>query len=130
MERTGPTSPKSADRIALRGLRAWGRHGVLAAERELGQEFVIDATLHLDTAPAAASDDLTKTVHYGELAQALAAVVEGEPVELIETLAQRLADVCLAADLVESVEVSVHKPAAPIPLPFDDVVVTIVRNRT
>ncbi|MEU7741256.1 dihydroneopterin aldolase [Nonomuraea sp. NPDC052129] len=118
-----------SDRIALKGLRARGRHGVLAAERELGQEFVVDATLFLDTAPAAASDDLGKTVHYGELAQALVAVVEGEPVELIETLAQRLADVCLAAGLVESVEVSVHKPAAPIPLPFDDVVVTIQRSR-
>ncbi|KAB8196597.1 dihydroneopterin aldolase [Nonomuraea phyllanthi] len=120
----------SADRIALKGLRARGRHGVLAAERELGQEFVIDATLFLDTAPAAAGDDLTKTVHYGELAQALVAVVEGEPVALIETLAQRLADVCLAAgEPVQRAEVSVHKPAAPIPLPFDDVVVTIERSR-
>jgi dihydroneopterin aldolase len=119
----------SLDRIALKGLRARGRHGVLAAERELGQEFVVDATLFLDTAPAAAGDDLTKTVHYGELAQALVEVVEGEPVELIETLAQRLADVCLASELVRKAEVSVHKPAAPIPLPFDDVVVTIERSR-
>ncbi|MEU7003292.1 dihydroneopterin aldolase [Nonomuraea sp. NPDC046570] len=119
----------SADRIALTGLRARGRHGVLPAERELGQEFVVDATLFLDTAPAAAGDDLTKTVHYGELAQALVAVVEGEPVDLIETLAQRLADVCLASELVQAAEVSVHKPAAPIPLPFDDVVVTILRRR-
>ncbi|MEV1166927.1 dihydroneopterin aldolase [Nonomuraea sp. NPDC049784] len=119
----------TADRIALKGLRARGRHGVLAAERELGQEFVIDATLFLDTAPAAAGDDLTKTVHYGELAEALVKVVEGEPVALIETLAQRLADVCLADALVSKVEVSVHKPAAPIPLPFDDVVVTIERSR-
>ncbi|GAA3696561.1 dihydroneopterin aldolase [Nonomuraea antimicrobica] len=119
----------SLDRIALKGLRARGRHGVLAAERELGQEFVVDATLFLDTAPAAAGDDLTKTVHYGELAQALTEVVAGEPVELIETLAQRLADVCLASELVHKVEVSVHKPAAPIPLPFDDVIVTIERSR-
>ncbi len=119
----------SADRIALKGLRARGRHGVLAAERELGQEFVVDATLFLDTAPAAAGDDLAKTVDYGELAQDLVEVVEGEPVELIETLAQRLADVCLARKLVEAVEVSVHKPAAPIPLPFGDVVVTIERSR-
>ncbi|MFI7453722.1 dihydroneopterin aldolase [Nonomuraea sp. NPDC049714] len=119
----------SADRIVLRGLRARGRHGVLAAERELGQEFVVDATLFLDTSPAAAGDDLAKTVDYGELAQALVKVVEGEPVELIETLAQRLADVCLGSEIVESVEVSVHKPAAPIPLPFDDVVVTIERSR-
>ncbi|HEX4816284.1 MAG TPA: dihydroneopterin aldolase [Nonomuraea sp.] len=119
----------NADRIALRGLRARGRHGVLAAERELGQEFVVDATLFLDTGPAAADDELAETVDYGELAEALVKVVEGEPVRLIETLAQRLADVCLGSDLVRKVEVSVHKPAAPIPLPFDDVVVTIERSR-
>ncbi|MGJ6962914.1 dihydroneopterin aldolase [Streptosporangium sp. G11] len=118
-----------ADRISLRGLRVHGRHGVLAAERELGQEFVVDVTLFLDTAPAAAGDDLTETVHYGELAEDLAEVVRGEPVDLIETLAQRLADVCLARELVQVAEVSVHKPAAPIPLPFDDVIVTITRGR-
>ncbi|MEW9549990.1 dihydroneopterin aldolase [Nonomuraea sp. NPDC050783] len=119
----------SLDRIALKGLRARGRHGVLAAERELGQEFVIDATLFLDTAPAAAGDDLSRTVHYGELAEALVKVVEGEPVLLVETLAQRLAEVCLSHEVVRKAEVSVHKPAAPIPLPFDDVVVTIERSR-
>lgn len=119
----------SADRIELTGLRVRGRHGVLPAERELGQEFVVDVALLLDTAPAAAGDDLTRTVHYGELAQRLAEVVEGEPVALIETLAQRLADVCLEHEVVESARVSVHKPAAPIPLPFDDVVVTIERSR-
>ncbi|MFD0884432.1 dihydroneopterin aldolase [Streptosporangium algeriense] len=118
------------DRISVRGLRARGRHGVLAAERELGQEFVVDVTLLLDTAPAAAGDDLGKTVDYGELAQDLVKVVEGEPVNLIETLAQRLADVCLAREAVRTAEVSVHKPAAPIPLPFDDVVVTITRSRS
>jgi 7,8-dihydroneopterin aldolase/epimerase/oxygenase len=119
----------SADRIVLKGLRARGRHGVLAAERELGQEFIVDATLFLDTSAAAAGDDLSRTVDYGELAQALVKVVEGEPVALIETLAQRLAEVCLGSEIVESAEVSVHKPAAPIPLPFDDVVVTIERSR-
>ncbi|WP_329093748.1 MULTISPECIES: dihydroneopterin aldolase [unclassified Streptosporangium] len=121
--------PGTADRISLKGLRVRGRHGVLAAERELGQEFVVDVTLFLDTAPAAAGDDLTRTVHYGELAEELAGVVGGEPVDLIETLAQRLADVCLARELVQVAEVSVHKPAAPIPLPFDDVIVTITRRR-
>lgn len=113
----------------MKGLRARGRHGVLPAERELGQEFVVDATLFLDTGAAAADDDLTKTVHYGELAEALVKVVEGEPVNLVETLAQRLADVCLDSELVHEVEISVHKPAAPIPLPFDDVIVTIRRSR-
>ncbi|WP_214413227.1 dihydroneopterin aldolase [Sphaerisporangium fuscum] len=117
------------DSVSLVGLRARGRHGCLPAERELGQEFVIDVTLFLDTAPAAAGDDLTKTVDYGELAMRLVAVVEGEPVNLIETLAQRLADECLASELVEEAEVRVHKPSAPIPLPFGDVVVTVRRKR-
>jgi len=118
------------DAITLRGIRARGRHGVLPAERELGQEFRVDVTLFLDTAPAAAADDLTLTVDYGELAQRLTEVVAGEPVDLIETLAERLARVCLAHERVAEVEVSVHKPAAPIPLPFDDVVVTIRRRRS
>ncbi|MBG0814502.1 dihydroneopterin aldolase [Planomonospora sp. ID82291] len=125
----GAAGDGAGDRISVRGLRARGRHGVLPAERELGQEFVLDVTLFLDTSPAAAADDLTRTVHYGELAEDLVKVVEGEPVDLIETLAQRLADVCLAREPVTAAEVSVHKPAAPIPLPFDDVVVTITRSR-
>ncbi|MCG5215390.1 dihydroneopterin aldolase [Streptosporangium sp. KLBMP 9127] len=118
------------DTITLSGLRARGFHGCLPAERALGQEFVVDVTLFLDTAPAAAGDDLAKTVDYGDLAVRLARVVEGEAVALIETLAQRLADVCLADALVDAAEVRVHKPAAPIPLPFDDVIVTITRRRT
>lgn len=117
------------DSVRLMGLRARGRHGCLPAERELGQEFVVDATLFLDAGPAAAGDDLTKTVDYGALAMELVKTVEGEPVNLIETLADRLARICLRYDVVEEVEVSVHKPAAPIPLPFDDVVVTIRRGR-
>jgi dihydroneopterin aldolase len=118
------------DAITVRGIRARGRHGVLPAERELGQEFTVDVTLHLDTRQAAATDDLTRTVDYGELATRLAEVVSGEPVKLIETLAERLAQVCLSYERVEEVEVSVHKPAAPIPVPFDDVVVTIRRRRS
>ena len=117
-----------ADRITLTGLRVWGHHGVFPAERELGQEFVIDATVWLDTAPAAAGDDLTASVHYGELAERLAELVAGEPVLLIETLADRLAGACLAHPLVARAEVTVHKPAAPIPLPFTDVAVTVVRD--
>src|SRR4051794_26870433 len=85
-----------ADRIALTGLTVRGFHGVFDFERRDGQDFVVDVVLEIDTAPAAATDDLTKTVHYGELAGALAEVVAGEPVQLLETLAQRLADVCLA----------------------------------
>jgi 7,8-dihydroneopterin aldolase/epimerase/oxygenase len=118
------------DRFALRGLAAVGRHGVLPEERAGSQLFRIDAVLSLDTRAAAATDDLAATVDYGALAQRLTAVVEGEPVRLIETLAARLAEVCLAAaPQVEQVEVTVHKPAAPIPVPFDDIAVTITRRR-
>ena len=118
------------DRVALHGLRARGRHGVLAREREEGQTFVVDLVLGLDTRPAAAADDLSLTVDYGAVAEEVVAVVEGEPVDLIETLAQRIADRCLARDGVREVEVVVHKPQAPITVPFDDVTVTIKRSRS
>jgi dihydroneopterin aldolase len=117
----------ASDRITLRGVRVHGRHGVLPEEREQGQEFVVDAVLRLDTRAAAASDALGDTVDYGTLAQRLADVVAGEPCDLIETLAQRLAAVCLDDERVFEVEVTVHKPNAPIQVPFEDVAVTVVR---
>jgi dihydroneopterin aldolase len=118
-----------SDRIALRGLRLHGHHGVYPAERERGQEFVIDVLLSLDTTAAAKSDDVADTVHYGELTEALAAAVAREPVNLLETLAERLARLCLEHTRVTSVEVTVHKPNAPIPHEFEDVSVTIQRTR-
>ncbi|WP_324785569.1 dihydroneopterin aldolase [Streptomyces sp. H51] len=117
------------DRVALRGLKARGHHGVFPEEREEGQTFVVDLVLGLDTRPAAADDDLAKTVHYGIVAEEVVAVVQGEPVNLIETLAERIAHVCLRHDGVQEVEVCVHKPNAPITVPFDDVTVTITRSR-
>ena len=117
------------DEIALTGLRVFGRHGVYDEERRDGQYFVVDATLRLDTRPAAASDDVADTVHYGEIAEQIAAVVAGEPVDLLETLADRIAVVLLAIDRLDSVRVTVHKPDAPIPLSFADVTVTIERGR-
>ena len=117
------------DQIVLRGLRAHGRHGVLEHEKQLGQTFVVDVVLHLDTRPAAAGDDLTRTVHYGVLAEQVVDVLRGEPVELVETLAERVADVALAPDPVVAVDVTVHKPQAPIEVPFDDVQVRIRRWR-
>jgi dihydroneopterin aldolase len=117
------------DRLCLRGLRAHAHHGVFAEERRDGQEFVVDVELGLDTRAAAAGDDLSATVHYGELAERLHAAVTGDPVDLIETVAQRLADVCLAEQSVSWVRVTVHKPHAPIPVAFDDVSLTIHRSR-
>jgi dihydroneopterin aldolase len=118
------------DRITIRGISAHAHHGVHDWERRQGQTFLVDAVLELDTAPAAAGDDLAKTVDYSELAQRLHAVLTGQPVDLLETLAQRLADVCLAAPLVDAVEISVHKPEAQLGVPFDDVVVSIRRRRS
>ncbi|MDX2603989.1 dihydroneopterin aldolase [Streptomyces sp. NPDC014892] len=117
------------DRVALRGLRARGYHGVFPGEREEGQTFVVDLTLGLDTRPAAADDDLAKTVHYGIVAEEVVAIVAGEPVNLIETLAERIAQACLRHEVVQEVEVTVHKPNAPITVPFDDTTVTITRSR-
>jgi dihydroneopterin aldolase len=117
------------DRIAVRGIRAHAHHGVYGWERERGQMFRVDAVLELDTAPAAAFDDLERTVNYAELAQRLHAVLAGEPVNLLETLAQRLAEVCLAAPVVGAVEITVHKPDAELGVPFDDVAVTIRRTK-
>jgi dihydroneopterin aldolase len=119
-----------ADRITLTGLRVGGTHGVYDFERREGQEFVVDVQLEVSTVAAASSDDVADTVHYGELAERLAAVVSGEPVNLIETLAGRLADVCLADERVSAATVTVHKPHAPIPLAFADVAVTIRRERS
>lgn len=121
------TSPP--DLIRLTGLRVRGHHGVYADERRDGQDFVVDVELELDTAPAAASDDVGDTVHYGELATALGAVIAGPPVNLLETLAARLSEVCLARPRVTAATVTVNKPQAPIELAFADVCVRIRRPR-
>ena len=133
MNTTGPARPRTGppvdDQIALVGLRGRGHHGVLAHERRDGQEFVVDVVMHLDTRAAAVSDDLGDTVSYATLARAVMDVVEGEPVALIETLAQRVADVGLADRRVDAVDVTIHKPDAPVPVPFADVTVTIRRRQ-
>lgn len=116
-----------SDIISLTGLRVWGRHGVLPEERRDGQDFVVDADLTVDTRVAAASDDLGATVDYATLADRLASVVAGEPVQLLETLAARLADVCLSDERVISARVTVRKPSAPLPHAFTHVAVTVVR---
>lgn len=121
---------KAPDQIRLRGLRAVGHHGVFDHERRDGQEFRVDVALSLDTTRAGTSDDLSTTVDYGALSEALVEVIQGDPVNLIETLAHRLAATCLADPLVADVEVTVHKPQAPIPHKFDDVAVTIHRSRS
>ena len=120
---------RPGDRITLTGVRVRAHHGVFEFERVEGQEFVIDVSVAVDLAAAASADDLDGTVHYGELAEAVVAAVERDPVDLIETVAERIAAVALGFAAVEEVEVTVHKPEAPITVPFTDVSVTIVRGR-
>ncbi|MEU7818232.1 dihydroneopterin aldolase [Pseudonocardia sp. NPDC049154] len=122
-------SGPATDRIELRGLRVRGHHGVFDHEKRDGQDFVVDVVLWLDLREAAATDDLTKTVHYGELAERAAAIVAGEPRDLIETVSAEIADAVMEDDRVQAVEVTLHKPNAPIPLDFADVAVVARRSR-
>jgi dihydroneopterin aldolase len=118
-----------ADRIELRGLAVRGHHGVFDHERVDGQDFVVDITVWIDVADAAASDDLADTYDYGELAQVAADIVAGPPRNLIETVAAEIADSVMRDRRVHAVEVTVHKPQAPIPLTFSDVAVVVRRSR-
>lgn len=122
----------ASDRIVLTGLTVRGRHGVFEHERRDGQDFVVDLTAWLDLAPAGRSDDLADTLDYGALAQTAAEIVSGPPCDLIEAVAERIAAAVLAAPdfaAVRAVEVTVHKPSAPIPLAFADVAVVLRRER-
>ena len=119
-----------ADRLAVRGVEAVGHHGVFDFERRDGQVFVVDLVLGLDTRAAARSDDLQDTVDYGSLVAAVKQAIESDPVDLIEKLAQRIADLCLADPRVQWTEVTVHKPSAPIEATFSDVTLTINRTRS
>ena len=118
-----------SDMIRITGIRASGFHGVYPRERELGQEFVVDVSMHTDTSPAARTDDIAHTVDYAAVAADVVALVTGEPVNLIETLAERIARRVLARDFVTSVDVTVYKPQADLGVSVDDVSVTIHRQR-
>lgn len=117
------------DELSVSGIECFGHHGVFEHERREGQPFVIDLTLGVDSRSAAESDDLRDTVDYGSLVAAVKAAVERDPVDLIETLAQRISDVCLSSDRVGWARVTVHKPDAPIDATFTDVALTITRQR-
>jgi 7,8-dihydroneopterin aldolase/epimerase/oxygenase len=117
------------DRITLAGLRVRGHHGVYAHEKRDGQDFLVDVTAWLDLSRAAETDDVTDTLHYGELAERVAEIVAGPARDLIETVGAEVADHVMRDDRVHAVEVTIHKPNAPIPLPFADVAVTIRRSR-
>jgi len=119
----------SGDRIELKGLRVRGYHGVHPEERRDGQLFGIDVTIETDVSAAASNDDLAQTIDYSAVAKQVAAIVAGQPVDLIETLAVRLAEACLDHPGAGAVEIAVHKPQAPLGMPFDDVIVRVRRTR-
>lgn len=120
---------RARDRITVSGITATGYHGVFEHERRDGQTFVADVTLHVDTRPAAAEDRLDLTVDYGVLSEQVAGVLSGEPADLVETVAERIAAVALSHPGVHAVDVVVHKPQAPVTVPFGDVTVRIHRDR-
>lgn len=121
------TAPR--DRISLLGVRARGHHGVLAEEKRDGQDFVVDVVLHLDLRPAGVTDDLDLTVNYAEVGADVVARIEGPSLDLIESLAEQVAADALARPGVHTVEVTVHKPSAPVGVPFGDVTVHVERRR-
>jgi dihydroneopterin aldolase len=116
------------DRIEVTGIRAWGHHGVLPHEAELGQEFVVDLVVEVDLARAGSSDDLEDTIDYGELSRRVVDLVVGPRFQLIEALAARIADGVLAHPLAHAVTVTVRKPSAPFPVPVAEAAVTIERR--
>jgi dihydroneopterin aldolase len=117
------------DRIQLHGLTVRGHHGVFEHERRDGQDFVVDITAWIDLDTAAASDDLSDTVDYGELARRAAEIVGGPARNLIEGVAAEIAEDVMRDERIHAVEVVVHKPQAPMPLAFKDVSVVARRSR-
>lgn len=121
--------PDRRDTITLTGLRAHGHHGVFDHERRDGQPFVVDLVLYTDIRAAARGDDLRETIHYGYVAQTVHDTITSDPVDLIETLAERIAAAVLEGYDVSAVDVTVHKPQAPIEVAFTDVTIGIHRER-
>ena len=117
------------DSISLTGLEVFARHGVLEHEKVEGQTFVVDVTADLDLSAARVSDDLADTLDYGTLAAAIHERVAGERWDLIERVAQRVVDLVLEDVRVSRATVTVHKPQAPIEVPFGDVTVTVTSER-
>lgn len=117
------------DELTVSGIECYAHHGVFDHERRDGQRFVVDLTLGLDTGPAARSGDLQDTVDYGNLVGSVKSAVESDPVDLIETVAQRIAGICIADPRVQWARVTLHKPEAPIDATFSDVALTITRKR-
>jgi len=120
----------SDDKVLMRGLAFYGYHGVLAEETKLGQRFIVDIEMAVDTRAAGRSDDLAKTVNYVAVHADVRKIVEGAPAKLIETVAERIAEQILGNYAVEAVRVRVKKPDVPIAATLEYVGVEIVRERS
>jgi dihydroneopterin aldolase len=118
-----------SDRITITGISGHGYHGVLDFEKAQGQPFIVDVVLETDIRPAAGSDDLTRTIDYGVIAELVHSLITGDGFDLIETLTESIAAAVLQASTASAVEVTVHKPNAPISVPFADVSISIRRER-
>ena len=119
-----------SDKILLTGIKAFGFHGVFPEERREGQEFIVDVALYTDLKIAGESDDLSTTIDYSKVAKLVEAEIRGEPLNLIEALAERTAKNILSSfSKVEKVTITVHKPSAPIDVSFENISVSIERNR-
>ncbi|WP_349361643.1 dihydroneopterin aldolase [Paenarthrobacter sp. PH39-S1] len=123
-----PSALRRLDRITVTGVTAIGRHGVFEREKRDGQPFIVDAVLFTDIRAAAENDDLEKTANYGDVAELIRALITGQAYDLIETLAERIAAAILLTFPVSAVEITVHKPKAPIQVPFGDVTINIYRE--
>lgn len=119
-----------SDKIRIEKIHTFGYHGVLPEEKERGQNFYVTLTLSLDLKPAGTSDDLTRTINYADVVARVVAIVSAKPgFNLIEALAEKIAATLLTEfDLLQNIEVEIHKPEAPIPTPFGDVAVCISRK--
>jgi 7,8-dihydroneopterin aldolase/epimerase/oxygenase len=119
-----------SDRILVKGLQLFARHGVLAQEKQLGQRFEVDIVAHLDLRAAGASDDYAKTVGYDALMALTTETMTAKSYALIEAAAEAVAQAVLARfPAVERIEVELRKPAAPIDAVFAYVGVRIERAR-
>lgn len=116
------------DLITIEGIEAFGYHGVFPEERREGQTFIVDVEIHASLERAAQSDDVAHTVDYGVVASRVAEIIQGEPVNLVETVCDRILTMVLSVERVEAARVTVHKPQAPIQVPFSDVSVTLYRE--
>lgn len=119
-----------AEIITLVAVKAYGYHGVLESERQEGQDFIVDVSMEVDTAPAAYSDDVRQTVNYAEVAADIVSIIEGEPRNLIETVVAQIADTVMADyELIQSATITLHKPQAPVGVPCGDVSIRTQRRR-